>query len=205
MILETAGRVSCNDMKRLRGLHAQALLRAGDGADFIELGVYRGGSALLLAHALDTAPRERRVHLIDNWRGLPRLGPQDAGCVVRAGTFAGVHESECAELLRAHGLGHRVTLHAGDLAAKLEECPGPFALAHVDVDLYAGTRAALLYLLPRMTRDGVIVVDDYGSQQARNFPGVERAVSEVLGEVEGWEVAYTIGDRDQAAVLVRKA
>ncbi|HSD42676.1 MAG TPA: TylF/MycF/NovP-related O-methyltransferase [Burkholderiales bacterium] len=50
---------------------------------------------------------------------------------------------------------------------------------HLDVDLYAPTRACLEYFLPRLVSGGVVVCDDYGSSA---FPGAARAWDEVCGD-----------------------
>ena len=50
-----------------------------------------------------------------------------------------------------------------------------FALVHIDVDLYEPTRDSLAFFGPRMSDDGLIVIDDYGSA---NFPGSKAAVDE---------------------------
>jgi hypothetical protein len=49
------------------------------------------------------------------------------------------------------------------------------AFAHIDLDLYSGTRAALRFIAPRIMRGGVIVVDDYSDTE---WVGVKRAVDE---------------------------
>lgn len=52
-VLQAAQEYSVNDSQRLQLLYALALQQASlEQGDMLELGVYRGGSALLLAHAL---------------------------------------------------------------------------------------------------------------------------------------------------------
>ena len=39
-----------------------------------------------------------------------------------------------------------------------------FKLVHLDVDIYESYKNALEFFYPRMVRNGVIVMDDYGSK-----------------------------------------
>ena len=197
---EVARRVSQNDQVRLLALLELARALTGEPGDFIELGVYEGGSALLLALALQEAKSTRKVHLCDAWMGMPEPGPRDAGTILRRGVFAGPTEARVSDFLERHGVRSHVEIHAGWVADTLPKLEGPFALAHVDLDLFDSTRAALLHLLPRMTAAGVVVCDDYGGKR---FPGVSRAVLEALAACPGWTVRNCIGERDQAAILVR--
>ena len=197
---DVARRVSQNDPVRLAALLELARRLTAEPGDFIELGVYEGGSALLLALALQEARSSRKLHLCDAWQGMPEPGPRDAGTILRRGVFAGPNEARVTAFLQSQGVRAHVEMHAGWVADTLPQLEGPFALAHVDLDLYEGTRVALLHLLPRMTVGGVVVCDDYGGTR---FPGVSRAVLEALAACPGWTVRECIGERDQAAILVR--
>lgn len=54
-----------------------------------------------------------------------------------------------------------------------------YCFAYVDCDLYEGTRESLEYLIPRMSKGGIIFIDDYTSS---NWIGVKKAVLELLPE-----------------------
>jgi hypothetical protein len=55
-----------------------------------------------------------------------------------------------------------------------------------------------------MSEHGILVVDDYGTQELRRFPGVSRAVEECLRqEGSGWRVRTLGGERDQSVVIER--
>ena len=56
-----------------------------------------------------------------------------------------------------------------------------FAFVHLDFDFYESTRAALDWLIPRMSPGGVIVFDDY---EWHRCPGVKRAIDECALVVE---------------------
>lgn len=199
-LIEVARRTSQNDQARLGALLELGRALASEPGDFIELGVYEGGSALLLALALQEAKSTRKLHLCDAWQGMPEPGPRDAGTILRRGVFAGPSEARVGEFLERHGVRGYVEIHPGWVADTLPKLEGPFALAHVDLDLFEHTRTALLHLLPRMTPNGVVVCDDYGGNR---FPGVARALSAALAACPGWSIRNCVGERDQAAILVR--
>lgn len=55
-----------------------------------------------------------------------------------------------------------------------------FCFVHIDVDLYQPTRDSFEFLYPRLSPNGVMVFDDYGSVK---FPSTRQAIDECLGRV----------------------
>lgn len=201
--LQLAHQLTVNDPERLALLLAEARRQAlWGGGDFIELGVFRGGTALLLAQALLEQASPQQLHLLDSWQGMPPPDAQDQGALVGEGYFANASEAKVRESLASRGLLAVCKTYAGWFEDTLPAIAGPFALAHVDCDYYAPVRMALHHLLPRMTPFGSIVIDDYGSGAQRSFPGVERAVAEAIAGTE-WRVLPLGGARDQSVILMR--
>ncbi len=204
-LFREAADYSLNDAERLRLLYEQAVLQARrNEGDMLELGVCRGGTALLLAQATRLHAPARRVHLLDSWQGLPEPGPEDSGTIASQGLFAESTKDEVVALLSRHGVQGVCSLYEGWFADTLPGIPGPFSLVHVDCDFYEAVRHALRIVLPRMSANGVILVDDVGTQESRRFPGVFRAVTECLEqEGRGWRVRMLGGERDQSALMER--
>jgi hypothetical protein len=162
--------------ERLEVLLKYSYLCANMEGEFWELGVYKGGSAQVLAHY--AKQRGRLLRLFDSFAGVPApCNFDDCGVTLHGETT--MHEGEWAQpsigLVEAKmPEGCRYQIHAGfipETFAGLEA--SRIAFAHVDLDLYHGTRHALEFLYPRMAPGGVIVIDDYG--YPRN-PGVQQAV-----------------------------
>lgn len=196
-------KLSVNDATRLRLLAAEALYQAFlDEGDFIEMGVFRGGSALWMAIALLQAKSRRTLHLLDSWEGLPELAEQDEGALLTGGFFNTATESQVRELMARLNVGQYCRTYKGWFKDTLPAIPGPFALAHVDGDLYESCKVCLDHVLPRMTPHGSIIVDDYGTPETRRFPGVKKAVQESIEGTE-WIVCPPGGERDQSVKLVR--
>lgn len=194
---------SVNDPIRLALLRAEARRQAFHAeGDFIEMGVYRGGTALLLAEALRQWHPRGRLDLLDSWQGMPKPTFEDGAALIGEGFFADASEAAVRQLLQAHGLLDLCTTHAGWFEDTLPALRGPFSFAHVDCDYYAPVLFCLRHLLPRMTARGTIVIDDYGSEGPRSFPGVARAVHQAV-EGTSWQVLPLGGARDQSVILLR--
>jgi O-methyltransferase len=178
------------------------LARRVPGA-LVECGVWRGGSAMVMAHAMLGAGRsDRELWLYDTFAGMPAASPGDVD-------FTGVPASE--RLAQAAGDRDDLVVAYASLAevrgnldrtgypAALVRCvvglvedtipakmPPQIALLRLDTDWEASTRHELAHLWPRLAPGGVLVVDDYG-----HWSGARRAVDAFFAE------------RDDAPLLVR--
>ncbi len=135
-----------------------------------EVGVYRGGSALILCAAKGHA----HLHLFDTFGGMPQVDPVSDGAF-QTGDFADCTVAEVQAFLKGY---QNVHFHPGvfPAAAPAELKPQPsFKFVHLDVDLYSSTLAALEWFYPRLVRGGLIVAHDYGDI---TVPGVKRAFEE---------------------------
>ena len=74
-----------------------------------------------------------------------------------------------------------VRLVRGEFPASADDAMDNFAFVHLDFDFYESTRAALEWLIPRMSPGGVILFDDY---EWHRCPGVKRAINECALVVE---------------------
>jgi O-methyltransferase len=150
-------------LDKLAALRDALLLTAGLPGDLAELGVCRGGAAKLIGHLQPDA----RLHLFDTFAGIPE---DDSRGPLTAGTFAGDSPAEVAAFLS----NPRAVLHVGKFPAT---APAELELrfAHIDMDIYQSTRAAIACLAPRLVPGGVLLFDDYGWHDC---PGVAQAVHE---------------------------
>ncbi len=203
--ISNALKFSVIDRARLQLIARCAARQVDRTGDFIELGVFRGGSALLLASIIKQHHASTILHLLDSWQGLPDLVGEDLGTAafVTKGQFSHSSEDAVRARLDKFQLLDVCKTYRGWIEDTLPEMQGPFSLVHLDLDLYKPTHFALSWLLPKMCDDGELVVDDYGNEKIRRFPGVEKAVSECLSGSD-WMVAESAGERDQSVRLIRK-
>lgn len=159
------------------------IARAGLAGDFVECGVWRGGSAMLMALAAQRfGIGHRHIHLFDTFAGMTAPGANDIeansgraaadllaerprdtddpywGLASRAAV-----EAAMASTGYAPGLIHYVE---GDVLATLPAAaPDAIALLRLDTDWEASTRHELESLWPRLVPGGIIIIDDYGYWQ----------------------------------------
>ena len=193
--------LSVNDEKRLKVLAKHSFRQAKKvSGDFIEMGVFKGGSAMVMASALAAHQSRHVLHLLDSWEGLPPPGSNDEGAFASSGAFSNGSEQDVQSALEQLHLSTYCHIDKGMFTDTLKNSTGPFALAHIDCDFYDAVKECLLYVLPRMAEGGVIIVDDVGTEAERRFPGVWKAVQECISGTE-WSVLSIAGEQDQSAVL----
>ncbi|MRS04518.1 hypothetical protein EG832_15065, partial [bacterium] len=134
-----------------------------------EAGVYKGGSARLIAEYM-----KGEVWLFDTFEGLPETDP-DIDLHTK-GDFNDTSFSEVNTYLRDYqnirivkGLFPQ-SLSGSDISSDIK-----FDLVHIDFDLYQSTKDCLEWFYPRMNTGGVMIFDDYCWSHC---PGVTKAVDE---------------------------
>ena len=143
--------------------------------DVVECGVFKGAGLmywLKLLHIFSSGSTKRVVgfdtfgSFADSLLDYER---KTAGAYVTASNFEGVDPEDIRRLAEAAGLANRLDLVAGDLGETgpkyTADNPGfRISLLHLDLDAYAGTKAALESLWPRVSRGGIVVLDEYGAR-----------------------------------------
>ena len=131
--------------------------------DFIECGVFRGGTALLLARSL---PKDaRKLWLFDSFQGLSEAS-KNKGDFYRQGDFQETSYEAVSALLSPYS--QKIELRRGWIPTSfggLEHLK--FAFAHVDVDLFEPALACCQFIYPRLVFGGVMIFDDYGYPACR--------------------------------------
>jgi O-methyltransferase len=142
--------------------------------DFWECGVYRGGSARMLAEFLRRNARPGvKLHLFDTFAGMPETDREVD--LHKKGDFS---DTSLAAVKQVVGNEEHVEFHPGWIPDSFKEMPDrPIALAHVDVDIYRSVGDCCEWIYPRLEVGGVMVFDDYGFPTC---PGARRAVDEFL-------------------------
>lgn len=157
---------------------------------FVECGVWRGGSSMAAAltyHRLGQVSTD--FYLFDTFEGMSQPTEDDVD------TTTGRHASDLLEgstrekdnvwayapleLVRRNMIktGYPVErIHY--IQGKVEEtvpgqAPEEIAILRLDTDWYESTKHELAHLFPRLSRNGVIIIDDYGA-----WAGARKAVDE---------------------------
>lgn len=160
--------VTADRCHTLYTLASQALSLQGD---FWECGVYKGGTAILLAELLASQRTLSKLHLFDTFEGMPDTDPQKD--LHRRGDFA---DTSLAAVQERVGRENKVVFHKGFIPHTFEGLEHTkIAFAHVDVDIYRSVLDCCLFIMPRLVQGGFVVFDDYGFPSC---PGARQAVDE---------------------------
>jgi len=144
-----------------------------DEGDYLEVGVWRGGTGCLIAKRLGLLNVDCPVYLCDTFSGVVKAGPMDD-------KYLGGEHSDTSESV-VRDLASRMEIQIRLLKGMFPEETGAmienrlFRFCHVDVDVYESARGCTEWIWPRLVSRGVIVYDDYGFQ---GCDGVRRHVDE---------------------------
>lgn len=152
---------------------ASAALADGIRGDFVETGVWRGGTSIFLRAILEAlgGPDDagRRVWACDSFQGLPEA-TLDIDVPMKFHTFAplavGVDVVR-ANFARYGLLDDRVEFVEGWFSDTLPDLDvDAIAVLRLDGDMYESTMDALAALEPKVSPGGFVIVDDYGGIEA---------------------------------------
>ncbi len=171
----------------------------------VELGCNEGKTSLFLRLIIDHFAPHRELHVYDSFQGLPPSGSFDDS--VEQGDFKASKEQ-----LEENFIQWELKLpfiHEGWFEETLPHLlPNPIAFAYLDTDLYDSILISLEYLYPRLSKDAVVVIDDYAdlernSHARDNLRGVKKACDDFfLKRVE--KVYVLIGSSDLTMGYIRK-
>ena len=161
--------VSAQSCHVLYQLALQALDVAGD---FWECGVYKGGTASMLAEIISRkSDGKKRLFLFDSFKGMPATSPTKD--FHRQGDFSDTSLDAVRKTVGHDDLVHYREGFIPDTFQGLEN--SEIALAHVDVDIYKSVLDCCEFIFPRLSPGGFMVFDDYGLPSC---PGAREAVDE---------------------------
>lgn len=130
--------------------------------DYIEIGSYRGGSALLIGKAMKENKISNNFFICDTFQGVVKASEKDAS--YKGGEFSDTSEKIVEDFLTTNAINN-FSIHKGifpedtgkDIESKL------FRFCHIDVDVYKSVEDVINWIWPKMVSGGVIVIDDYGA------------------------------------------
>ena len=159
------------------------LLARQINGDFVECGVWKGGSCMLMAMTLlSEKAKPRPIWLYDTFSGMTEPGKEDriasSGESVsdrwREGWWAAGSDMVETHLLSTGYPMDLFHIVKGDVCETLNhQFPRNPALLRLDTDWYASTKKELEILYPRLRKGGLLIIDDYG-----HFSGARQAVDE---------------------------
>ena len=146
--------------------------------DFVECGVYRGGSCMMMALTLmSLGVTDRRIYLYDTFRGMSEPGAADISMKRdRVGVtewrekqaedhnewcFAALDEVQQNMTSTGYDVNQLRYVEGRTQDTLPDTLPGDIALLRLDTDWYDSTYHELTHLYPRLVKNGVFISDDY--------------------------------------------
>lgn len=166
----------------LYALAKQALHLPGE---FWECGVYKGGTAAMLAEIL-VRQSGSRLRLFDTFAGMPE--PDPTRDTHKAGDFADTSLEAVQREVRHDQL---VSYHKGFIPDTFRGLDNSrISFAHVDVDIYRSVLDCCQFIYPRLERGGFIIFDDYGFD---GCPGARAAVDRFFERTSVFPLVLSTG------------
>ena len=189
-------------MENLREL-SQYVLDYQIPGDFIETGVWRGGSCIMMRAVLKAnGITNRKVWVADSFEGLPHPDednyPEDKGQDFHTYKELAISLDEVKNnFLKYSLLDEQVVFLKGWFKETLPKCGiEKIAILRLDGDLYESTFQSLSALYSKVTNGGFVIIDDYHVVE-----GCKKAVHDFL-RLEG--VNPTIQEIDKVGVYWEK-
>jgi O-methyltransferase len=179
---------SLNPSWKLAALFFLARSAQEVAGDACEIGVYRGGTGLVLAGAF--AGSGRRVLLVDTFTGLPYWSPEQ-GDIAPPGLFKDVDVEEVRRLFAPHP--HCEVIQGEISTMDRTVLDRRYCLVHVDNDQYESHKASFDFFASRLSVGGLFVLDDA-------LPGAKRATEEFLAANPSFRRIRLFGEH---VVLIR--
>ena len=166
--------------------------------DIVECGVWRGGNLVIAGLMRKRLGFDRRIWAFDTFAGMTSPSAADfkpAEDLDVERKFASLnrddHNDWCfaAEDEVLHNFEARVGNRdlrtvkgpVEETLAKPDNLPERIAILRLDTDFYESTKAEMELLYPRLSKGGVLIVDDYGE-----WAGARKAVDEYFSGQPVW-------------------
>lgn len=153
--------------------------------EIVEFGIFKGNSFFRWIKLRDLLEQtnSRKIIGFDIFGDFPEANfeedklKRDAFIEETKGVKSISYE-EISQLLKKQNLHKNVEIIKGDILQTLDKYIGAnphlkISLLHIDVDLYEPTKAILEQLYSKVTKGGIIILDDYGA-----FAGTNKAVDD---------------------------
>ena len=158
--------------------------------DFVECGVWRGGSCMLMVYTLmESGIKDRTIWLYDTFAGMTKPGEQDGAAEKEEWEMNKITDEknkwclgeleEVKQNLQSTGYPvNNFRIIKGKVEDTIpSDMPQKIAILRLDTDWYQSTKHELEYLYPLLQKGGVLIVDDYGAWQ-----GARKATDEYFSK-----------------------
>jgi len=156
--------------------------------DYIECGVYKGGSVMNMAYTQLNYSGRAHIHLYDTFEGMTPPTAVDIDCHGKAASDLMKNSDysyycsfdEVVSRVKTTGYPDEfLHYHKGDVAVTLtSNIPKSISILRLDTDWYESTKIELDVLYPKLVSGGFLIIDDYGHHM-----GCKKAVDEYFTKI----------------------
>ena len=159
--------------------------------DVVECGVWRGGSTMLAALTMKSLNEtDKNIYLYDTFAGMSEPTEHDVSITGKASnhkwkslqrgninTWDYASQEDVAKNVNSTGYPKEKLFF---VKGKVEDTipktiPAKISLLRLDTDWYESTAHELEHLFPRLSKGGILIIDDYG-----HWRGARKAVDEYI-------------------------
>tara|TARA_B100000780_G_scaffold171077_1_gene119754 strand:- start:119 stop:889 length:771 start_codon:yes stop_codon:yes gene_type:complete len=167
--------------------------------DFVECGVWQGGNLMILNHLNNLYNTSRNIYAFDTFQGMTEPTASD---INHEGVKAKINFdklknkenfsnwSNCSiDIVKNNFI--KKNLNPNDIKfiqGKVENTlldvnnlPKKISILRLDTDFYESTKIELEILYPLLSKNGVLIIDDYG-----DWLGAKKAVDEYFTDTKTW-------------------
>lgn len=158
------------------------IVARGVKGDFVDCGVFFGGSAMLMAQTLLALKDvSRELWLYDSFQGFVGQEAADDETWYGDSIRTRFPDFDSIAMANVESTGYpveRIRLVKGDIEQTAKDNRNEaIALLRLDTDTYHSTKAELEHFYPKVVQGGVLIIDDYG-----HAFGARRATDEYFAE-----------------------
>jgi len=144
--------------------------------NFGECGVFKGGTALLIAMAMDQAGiagADKNLHLFDTFKGMPYFAKKSRD-QHNPGDFGDTSLDDVKKLLYRFSM---IKFYPGIIPDTFKDVANKqFSFVHIDVDIFPTMLECSKFFYNHLVRGGILLFDDYG------FPSYKNAAKAAIDE-----------------------
>ena len=160
----------------------QALdITSGIDGSYVEIGVYKGDSALIALEYMKSTGQTRNSFFLDVFEGFTGNNPESSNDAFWLDSHTDTSLEYVSGLLSPYA-GAEI-IKTDIIQDQLPDAINPVAVCNIDVDIYEATLACLTKAAARMAKNGIMICEDAGHTPF--LGGAYLAVSEFMKSEQG--------------------
>ena len=159
--------------------------------DIVEFGCYGGTTSLFMQRLLTMKKSDKKLYVYDSFDGLPEKTKEDEsplGIDFKRGELR-CTKAEFIHNFRKANLPVPIVCKKWFHEVESNEIPSKISFAFLDGDYYKSIRSSLALVMPRMSKSGVIIVDDYDNPA---LPGAKKAVEDAKLNIASYKCSLGV-------------